>query len=225
MKTIDEQLQVLTQSYGKEIIMNACRKLLTNSGERQEIEFNVNAVALSTAFEQFNTGALGLVDVAQLFVEGVHQLGAVVRESNKLPAIPTQYAMLLSPGMIMETIDQLEGSITDNMNRADVYGEKGPLLRKKSLLENAIKLTEATAIMTPEFAPLKNDTLRDAFRREASKVERTQLAEVDGQIFEIDVAVAKERDARQSLIVATESAHRKAALQTSMLNFLAGGRV
>jgi hypothetical protein len=140
------------------------------------------------------------------------------------PEIPAKYVDLLNPAALTESMDALDGTVNELMSRDDAYGSKGTLLRKKVQLENAIKLKEATAIMDdPVFPTLKNETQRDAFRRTASADERTELAEVDGQLAEIDVAIAKEREEREKINIATESMQRRAGLQTALLNFLSMG--
>ncbi|MEN6565898.1 MAG: hypothetical protein ABFC57_06320 [Veillonellales bacterium] len=225
MEKIEEQLNDLTKVYGPERMLQVCRKLTKRLGDQ---EVSVVRVELGESCSPDKIKEIireldiciedKLVTLRQLMSEYKAPL------SVACPEVPEKYAQLLSPVAIVETMDVLEGTVNEILEREDAYGNKGELLRKKFELEAAIKLTEATAIMNdPAFLGLKNEAMRDAFRREVSAVDRKLLAEVNGQIASIDIAIAKEREVREQLRLAAESTQRKAGLQTALLNFLARG--
>lgn len=222
MKTIEEQLKELTQIHGPERMLQACKNLI---GKQQDqivtMQFNLHSLAMLK--EVINRAD-------EVLAGNIQDLQELVKEYKKpvinpFPEVPAKYETILDPVNILNTVDALEGSVNDIMARPDAYGNKGALLKEKARLETEIKVVEATAIMTdPTVQTLKNDTQRDAFRRNASAEQRKALAVVDGDIAALDIEIAKERDARSQLQLATESVQRKALLQAALLNFLAGGK-
>ena len=67
---------------------------------------------------------------------------------------------------------------------------------------------------------LTNDTARDAYRRNASKAQRIELAEVEGKLAEIESRIMKINDTFNAKIEARRSIQAKANLQAAYLQYL-----
>lgn len=150
-----------------------------------------------------------------------------------------QYLSIISPESLKLTLDQLDFAIQDveakGRDKEDAYGEKGPLLRRKTQLDTDIKLAEAEAIMEirgegrSQFViiddhqvSLTNDTARDAYRRKASSAQRTDLAAVEAELAQLDISIAQKNDAWYTAKETAETVRAKSNLQAALLNFLSG---
>lgn len=148
-----------------------------------------------------------------------------------------EYLSIINPQKLEDTLQQLDQAVVDVIDagtkREESYGEKRDLLRRKYELEGRVELEEADALMTVrgegktahaivngETVSLTNDKARDAFRRYASKETRTELAQVEGQLSQLDVDRFKATDGWETAKEAADLVRHKAALQASLLNFL-----
>lgn len=149
------------------------------------------------------------------------------------------YLAIISPESLKLTLDQLDFVIQDveakGKDKEAAYGEKGPLLRKKTQLDTDIKLAEAEAIMNirgegrnqfviidDHQVALTNDTTRDAYRRNSSRGQRQELASVEAELAQLDISIAQKNDAWYTAKESSESVRAKSNLQAALLNFLAG---
>jgi hypothetical protein len=168
--------------------------------------------------------------------EKVLHFASQLMEAKKQP-LNNAYALLLSVKAITQTLDALDIAAAEIATKSGLkeaaYGGKGDLLKQKFELEKEVKLSEADAFMLVDESgkfdmvgdkkiPLSNDIMRDAYRRQASKEPRSQLAKIDGEITCIDTQLQQANDALYAAKDALESAKAKAGLQAALLNFIAG---
>lgn len=112
--------------------------------------------------------------------------------------------------------------------------QKGNLLRSKFTLETEISLAESDAIMSIQGEgkdahvvidgvkiPMTNDTARKAYMQSVAQDERLALAEVEGQIAQIDADRFRLNDEISILQQEMSAAQSKANLQASLLQFMA----
>lgn len=152
--------------------------------------------------------------------------------------IPAEYLGVLAPIQLQDTVRQLDATVDDILAhgkaREQAYGNKGELLKRKRDIEGRIQIEEATAFMgisadgkTAAWNgityPLNNEANRDAFRRTVSAEARKLLAEVEGDLAQIEVAQMQARDGWETALQAAESVRAKAFVQAQLLNQLAGG--
>ena len=148
-----------------------------------------------------------------------------------------EFTKLLSDDELQATALQLDTAISEVVaageRRESVYGEKATLMKRGRELQTEIKLAESNAIMQIQgngkdaFAIvdgrkifLTNDTTRDAYRREASRAERTELATVEGKIIQIDIELGKANDTFNTKVEALRGIQSKARLQAALLEYL-----
>jgi len=136
-----------------------------------------------------------------------------------------RYSEILKPEALARSIDDLDMLTRDIMDRKEVGVNRPTLIKEKITLDTEIKLLESGSIMSdPIFQTLKNESQRDAFRRNKSAALRRTRAEVEARLAAVDAEMAREYKERDLLTAAAQAADRKAALQEALLNFLAGGK-
>ena len=151
--------------------------------------------------------------------------------------IPKDFTKILSDEELQATALQLDATVTELMEigkeREGIYGDRAALMKRARELTTEIQLAESDAIMQiqgigkdafgivdgrPVY--LTNDTTRDAYRRNASKAQRIELAEVEGKIAEIEANLAKLNDDFNAKVEARRSIQAKANLQAAYLGYL-----
>ena len=149
-----------------------------------------------------------------------------------------EFIKILSDDELRATALQLDAAVSEVVTageqRESVYGEKAVLMKRGRELQTEIKLAESNAIMQIQgngkdaFAIvdgrkvfLTNDTARDAYRREASRAERTELAKIEGQLMQIDVTLGKASDVFNTKVEVLHGIQAKAKLQAALLEYLA----
>lgn len=151
--------------------------------------------------------------------------------------IPAEHLPVISAEKIRDTVTQIDATVSEILEagqaKEEAHKDRADLLRRKAQLETDVQLTEADALMqikgearsqyveiSGEKVALNNDQARDAHRRMASKDVRAELARVEGDIYAIDVEIAKARDKWETKKEAADLIKAKAAVQASLLNFL-----
>ena len=203
-KTINEQLTEMTEKFGPEIMLKVCEAL------KGKLAIEAPKAMPSITIEPS-------ASLASLF--GV-------------PDVPHQWQQILSPAEVMGVFDGMDIEVNNLEVAAEevdsLYTDRAHLARQASQLETAVQLDEATAIMNANndgtFAALKNDTLRDAFRRQASAENRKKLAEVQGDLASIESKLAGAKETQRAVEARLNAQRSKAALMAALFNFL-GGRV
>lgn len=176
-----------------------------------------------------------LVSGLNRFADKQHYiLNSVSRE------IPAEYLAVLTPQQLEDSIHQLNASVEDITEtgnfKEESYEGKKTLVKRRVELATAIKITEAEAVMSiqgegknqyvivkGEQKPLTNETMRDAYRRTASKDLRLELAWVEGEIQTLEVGIGQATDAWYTAKEASDSIRGKANLQARLLQFLSRG--
>lgn len=148
------------------------------------------------------------------------------------------YINILKPEILQDTLLQLDAAVSDLIKtgqaKEEAYGQKGDLLKQKTQLETSIALTESNAVMSIEGSgkdayavvgnkkvSITNEETRKAFMRVSSKDDRNQLAECEGALQKVEIALFKATDAWQNAQYAANKIEAKAKLQAGLLNFLA----
>jgi hypothetical protein len=177
-----------------------------------------------------------LLNTLTTHVNGLMDLDA---RQSKPRQVPAEFMRLISPDALQATMNSLDLAISVEAGASDAkeasYGNKGDLLRQKAQLDTSIKLTEAEAFgkvqgegkaqyvnVAGEKLYLTNDTARDAYRRMESKLDREELAKVNGELGRLEVAQFKATDAWYGAKGVADNIGKKADLQAALLNFLAG---
>jgi len=136
-----------------------------------------------------------------------------------------RYSEILKPEALARSIDDLDMLTRDIMDRKEVGVNRPTLIKEKITLDTEIKLLESDSIMSdPIFQTLKNESQRDAFRRNKSAALRRTRAEVEARLAAVEAEMVMEYKERDLLTAAAQAADRKAALQEALLNFVAGGK-
>lgn len=170
---------------------------------------------------------------------GKEKVKAAIDDLLKLRKGDTYPYRVLDPAEIQATIKQLDAGCSDVIHAGDekekLYQEKAELVKRKTQLETDIKLVEAQAIMDirgdssrnqyiinddGEKVAMTNDTMRDAYRRNKSKDQRAELAEVEAKIAKIDQQLADAVDKKDTVKEVNENIRAKAALQAALLEYL-----
>jgi len=198
------------------------------------------------AIREAINGLLGAPQVLTATVEEMKPLEMVLTVSPQLADlqkrrpldIPAEWVHLVSPEQLADTINQLNGTgqglVEAGNAKALASSGKGNLLKQKRQLETAIKLTEAEALMkikgtgkdaTGELNgvvfPCGTEQLKDAFRRNASKVQRQELADVEGDIMKLEGDAISKTDDWNTAKEAAENARARAFLQGHILAYMA----
>ncbi len=212
MKTIDEQLKDLTQVYGAEIMLQACKNIIEKSGTQTVV---INADSLCSFSDKLQDTVL--------------QVSAIVREATKLPEIPSKYPVIY-PDQILETSDNLLVSANDLMEMpTEHYSRKAEIVKRVKQLEVEITLKEAEAFMQAvdgqvtidgKAVKLSNAEMRDAYRRQYSADLRKQRGELEAELAEIDTLIAENKEKRENIVMAAECNMKRAWLQSALLGFL-----
>lgn len=152
--------------------------------------------------------------------------------------IEKDFTKILSNEELEATVLQLDATVTELMEigkeRESIYGDRATLMKRARELQTEIQLAESDAIMQIQGSGkdafcvvdgrtvyLTNDTARDAYRRNASKAQRIELAEVEGKLAEIEANLAKLTDSFNTKVEARRSIQAKANLQAAYLEYLA----
>lgn len=152
--------------------------------------------------------------------------------------IPKDFAKFLSDEELQATALQLDTAVSEIVDvgtqREAAYGDRAQLMKRVKELTTEIQLEESEAIMKIQGSGkdafgyiggtkifLTNDTARDAYRREASRKQRVELAEVEGAVAEIEANLSKANDTFNVRVEALRGIQAKARLQAAMLEYLA----
>ena len=152
--------------------------------------------------------------------------------------INKDFIEVLSNEELKATQLQLDTAVSElieiGTQRESVYGDKGVLAKRARELQTEIQLAESDAIMNVQGSGkdaygiignrkifLTNDTARDAYRREASRKEREELAQVEGQLDKINAELFKITDSFNAKAEALRGIQAKARLQAALLESLA----
>lgn len=151
--------------------------------------------------------------------------------------VSKDFTKILSDEELQATALQLDATVTELMEigkeREGIYGDRAALMKRARELQTEIQLAESDAIMQIQGTGkdafgivdgrpvyLTNDTARDAYRRNASKAQRIELAEVEGKLAEIESRIMKINDTFNAKIEARRSIQAKANLQAAYLQYL-----
>lgn len=147
------------------------------------------------------------------------------------------FTNFLSEEELKATCLQLDAAVAEvieiGTEREGYYGDRAALMKRARELQTEIQLAESDAIMQIQGTGkdafgivdgrpvyLTNDTARDAYRRNASKAQRIELAEVEGKLAEIESRIMKINDTFNAKIEARRSIQAKANLQAAYLQYL-----
>ncbi|XJZ25985.1 hypothetical protein ACF5W4_11285 [Bacillota bacterium Lsc_1132] len=151
--------------------------------------------------------------------------------------VPTQFAPVIAPEKLADTVAQLDASVSDIIEKAQgrekAYGEKLSLLKRKRELETAIELKESEAIMNirgesrsqyvmvnGEKISLTNEESRKAYARMAAQEERKQMAEVESELLQLEQKSFWAKDEYEAAVKAGDQVQAKAYVQAGLLNLL-----
>lgn len=151
--------------------------------------------------------------------------------------INKDFTNFLSEEELKATCLQLDATVAEvieiGTEREGCYGDRAALMKRARELQTEIQLAESDAIMQIQGTGkdafgivdgrpvyLTNDTARDAYRRNASKAQRIELAEVEGKLAEIEGRIMKINDTFNAKIEARRSIQAKANLQAAYLQYL-----
>lgn len=152
--------------------------------------------------------------------------------------INKDFIEVLSNEELKATQLQLDTAVSElieiGTQRESVYGDKAVLVKRARELQTEIQLAESDAIMNVQGSGkdaygiignrkifLTNDTARDAYRREASRKEREELAQVEGKLDKINTELFKITDSFNAKAEALRGIQAKARLQAALLESLA----
>ena len=152
--------------------------------------------------------------------------------------INKDFIEVLSNEELKATQLQLDTAVSElieiGTQRESVYGDKAVLAKRARELQTEIQLAESDAIMNVQGSGkdaygiignrnifLTIDTARDAYRREASRKEREELAQVEGQLDKINTELFKITDSFNAKAEALRGIQAKARLQAALLESLA----
>ncbi|MEH7457558.1 hypothetical protein V7183_10075 [Bacillus sp. JJ1127] len=170
-------------------------------------------------------------------VHGTEKLLAAAKEILG-KKVPSDYVRVLDPLELQASLQQIDAVVQDVIDkgkaREEAYGEKIKLLKQKTKLETQVKLKEAEAFMAIQHEGksqyviidnqkviLGNDKMRDAYRRQYSKVEREELAEIEAELSAIDTGLSAAKDAWETAKESADLVKAKAYVQANLLKFLA----
>ncbi len=221
MRTVEEELKGLTQVYGPELMLQACKKILEQSGTNPEIKVNGgDLLAVGEAFKE----SAAVLQAAM----GLARDAATAKKP--VPVIPDKYRVLF-PEQLLETSDDLLIASNDIMEQIDgTYERRGEVLARLKVLETEIQLKEAEAFMVAgdgqavvdgKVIKLNNAEMRDAYRRQYSAELRRERATLEAELAKLEEEARKYREDRRAVELSAECQQKKAALQTALLNFLA----
>ncbi|MCY8609932.1 hypothetical protein G3M81_12540 [Bacillus paralicheniformis] len=157
--------------------------------------------------------------------------------SAAVKKIPEGYDSVASPENVDFVVRTIDAAIEDVVEAGKkinaAYGDRASLMRRKAQIETEIQLKEAEAIMSirgegrnqyvevnGEKVALTNDTLRDAYRRTASKVERQELAGITAQLAKIEVELMAAKDDYATAKETADLLKARAHVQGNLLKFL-----
>ncbi len=152
--------------------------------------------------------------------------------------VPTDYVRVLDPFELQASLQQIDAAVQDVLEkgkaREEAYGEKIKLLKQKTKLDTQVKLKEAEAFMAIQHEAksqyviidnqkviLGNDKMRDAYRRQYSKVEREELSGIEAELNAIDIGLSAAKDAWETAKESADLVKAKAYVQANLLKFLA----
>lgn len=196
MQKIDEQLQNLTQVYGAEVLLNACRNLIDKNGDKQEITLKVEHSTLPEIPKQYQL----------LYSE---QLMTTVDD------------LLISANLLMELTQEHYERKAELVKRLKLI-EVEIQLKEAEAFMNAC---DGQAIVDGKTIKLANAEMRDAYRRHYSADLRKQRAEIEAELAELEMLITAGKEQRENATLAAECQMKKANVQTALLNFLGRGLV
>lgn len=229
MQTIDEQLGELSQTYGNELMLQACKNLLNKQGAAQKIK--IIAEDLICAAEINERTAKINQTLSEATKQDAEMRLRVAEAAHRLPALP-KYRMLL-PEALDDSAEDLLISANELMVLEDgTKVRRSEIVRRLKTMETEIKLKEAEAFMQTvdntvtiegKTVKLNNAEMRDAYRRQYSADLRKERAELEGELAELNVMEAETKQRRQDNYIAAECLQRRAGLQSALLTFFARG--
>jgi hypothetical protein len=157
----------------------------------------------------------------------------------KTRQIPAEYYGIIDPKRLYDTIYQLDVAIStvDAAGKAKEasYEVKRDLVKRKPQYEAALELKAAEAYMNVKGEgknavgvvdgvemPLGNEEQRKAYQRLYSKMERERLAQLEGELQQVELDVIAKTDAWFTAKEQVDTLRAKAHLQAALLMFLAG---
>ncbi|MHB1166976.1 MAG: hypothetical protein ACYC0N_00355 [Carboxydocellales bacterium] len=214
----------------------ATGQLLAEAGyllaEHGETEVKLDPLVLTVSDE--------LVDLVRaIFGRGVEFFeNAKELQAARGKGLPADYVPILAPHLLAKTMEQLDAvgyAVEEAGSKKEaIYANKPDLVQRKRHLEGQIKALEAEAVMQIQYEgkdgfvtmegkthKVSNDTARDAYRRTYTKVQREELAQVEGAIYRIEAQLLPANDNWQKAVESSTIVKAKAGLQGSLLNFLA----
>lgn len=154
-----------------------------------------------------------------------------------MESINKDFTQVLSNEELKSTQLQLDTAISElieiGQQKEQVYGNKAELMKRARELQTEIQLAESNAVMDIRGSGkdaygvigtrqiyLTNDTARDAYRREASRKERGEQAQVEGQLEKLNAELAKITDSFNTKAEVIRALKAKASLQAALLAYL-----
>lgn len=234
-KPVNEQLQDLITVYGVDHCLAACRAIVEKYGQlvAPESKLQVNIDLVPHLLSDIETTFDGITQNAFAVVGRLEKLQAA-----KAKGVPAEYFKILGPEGLDYTFTALDSAVSSQLEagnkREAAHRDRSDLVRRRAQLETSIKLTEAEAIMNivgtgkdayvmvgEKMTYMPNDTARDAYRRTVSKVEREELAKVNGEIAAIEADIVRAKDGWDTAKEASDTLRAMANAQAALLNFLA----
>jgi len=135
------------------------------------------------------------------------------------------YEQLLNPTSIHSLMDQ-EISLFDHLDNNDVLLRRATEAKKKAAknykdCETSVKVTEAEAVMSPEFYVLKNDRERDAYRRTYAAPQRAALANAEHESEACTLELSQLSSERSTLLYKLNMLDSSKKLIASIFNYVA----
>lgn len=229
---IKETLQGLITAHGPEKVQSIAQVLLNTTGKEITVEAGETFAGV---LDYIAKGAANFTVATGNMLEA-----ARINAAPKMPTmIPPQYNSI-QPHNLDYVNDQLEGAAVAvqiaGAALSKAHEGRAELYKAVAQLRTQAKLEESEAIMSWGYeggkpyamvdgqkVPMSNDTVRDAFRRTASKDTRKLIAEKEAEIQALDIALAKAQDEYGTAVETQKGITRKAEKQTALLNFLARG--
>lgn len=152
--------------------------------------------------------------------------------------IPKDFSKILSDDELQATVLQLDSAVRElvevGTQRENAYENRSVLLKSVRGLQTEIQLAESDAIMQIQGSgkdayaivngikiALTNDTSRDAYRHNASRNYRQELAVYEGELAKLNSDLDRLNDMYNAKVDALRGLQAKANLQAAYLNYLA----
>lgn len=151
--------------------------------------------------------------------------------------INKDFSKILSDDELQATALQIDAAVSEiieiGKEREKIYGNRAEIMKRIKELTTEIQLAESDAIMNIQGSGkdafgvidgrkifLTNDTARDAYRREASRKERTELGKLEGQAEYINQEYYRLTDHYNEKVEVLHGLQAKAKLQSAYLSYL-----